>query len=93
MAKRTTIKTYEAKLGGKKVRVTVPESPDEEDALIDAVKDSMSPAAVAAIIVALDPARVKDKELSAQVTWFKNDLLVAVGGRVGLKVLVDENGL
>ena len=93
MAKRTTIKTYEARLGGKKVQVTVPEDPEPEDALIDAIKDSMSPAAVAAIIIALDPARVKDKELSAHVTWFKNDLLVAVGGRVGLKALVDENGL
>ena len=93
MAKRENIKTYDAKVGGKKVRVTVPESPDEEDALMDAIKDSMSPAAVAAIIVALDPARVKDKDLRAQVTWYKNDLLGAVGGRVGLKVLMDENGL
>jgi hypothetical protein len=41
----------------------------------------------------MDPAKVKDEELRAQVTWFRNDLLRALGGRKGFQMLVDENNL
>ena len=58
MAKREKIKTYEATMGGKKVRVTVPENSEEVELLMHAIQDNLSPQAVATIIAYLQPARV-----------------------------------
>ena len=99
MAKRKSIKTYEATMSRKKVRVTVPEDPDPADALVDAIKDNLSPAAVATIIAYLQPAQVKDKgdgmgqAVNREVRWFSEKLVEAVGGNSALAQLMDEVGL
>ena len=92
-AKVAKAKTYEAKVGGKKVQVTVPENPDPTQVMVEAIQDNLSPAAVATIIAYLQPVRVKDKGLQRQVEWFRDELVKAVGGGAGLKMLMDENGL
>ena len=92
MAKRKKIKTYEATMDGKKVRVTVPESASVES-LIDMVKEHLSPQAVAAIIAYLQPARVKDKTVQREIEWFSEKLVEAVGGNAALNQLMDEVGL
>ena len=86
-------KTYEAKMGGKKVRVTIPEDPDPAEVLMDAIKDNLSPLAVAAIVAYLQPARVKDKGVQREVEWFSEELVKAVGGNTQLNQLMDELGL
>ena len=48
MSKRSKPETYEVERGGRKVRVTVPEAIDEGD-LAAALRDNLSPQAVAAI--------------------------------------------
>ena len=109
MAKRTTMttplgrkiegmkgpldNTYEAKVGGKKVRVTIPENPDPTEVMIEAIKDNLSPAAVATIIANLQPARVKDKAVQREVEWFSEELVKAVGGNAAFNQLIDEVGL
>ena len=93
MARREKIKTYEATMSGKKVRVTVPENSEEVELLMQAIQDNLSPAAVATIIAYLQPVRMKDKGLQREVEWFRDELVKAVGGGAGLKVLMDENGL
>ena len=47
--RRRKPKTYETTLDGKKTRVTIPENQRDEDTLLDALKDNLSPEAVAAI--------------------------------------------
>ena len=93
MAKRTTIKTYEAKAGGKKARVTIPENPDPAEVLVDAIKDNLSPAAVATIIAYLQPTRVKDAKVQREVEWFSGKLVEAIGGDAAFSQLCDEVGL
>ena len=69
-AKAARPKTYETRMGGKKVRVTVPEDPDPTEVMIEAIQDNLSPAAVATIIAYLQPVRVKDKGVQREVEWF-----------------------
>ena len=90
---RKKAKTHEATMGGKKVRVTIPKNPDPTQVMIDAIEDNLSPAAVATIIAYLQPVRVKDKGVQREVEWFRDELVKAVGGGAGLKMLMDENGL
>jgi hypothetical protein len=61
--------------------------------LIDMVKEHLSPAAVAAIIAYLQPARVKDKAVQREVEWFSEKLVEAVGGNAAFSQLCDEVGL
>ena len=93
MAKREKLKTYEAKMSGKKVRVTIPENPDPAEAMVEAIKDNLSPAAVATIIAYLQPTRVKDKAVQREVEWFSAELVKAVGGNAALNQLFEEVGL
>jgi hypothetical protein len=93
MARREKVKTYEAKLGGKKVRVTVPENTEETELLMQAIQDNLSPEAVATIIAYLQPVGVKDAKVQREVEWFSEKLVETVGGNAALNQLMDEVGL
>jgi len=81
MAKRGKPKTYEAKLGGKKVRVTIPEN-DDTDVLAEALKDNLSPHAVAAIAAYLQAAiGTNNPDVDKEVNWFREKLMDILCGR------------
>jgi len=90
-SKRKRPETYEAEHGGKKVRVTVPEAIDEGD-LAAALKDNLSPQAVAAIAAYLTAARVKNRQVQRQIEWFAG-MLVDMLGVDEFNRLIDEVGL
>jgi len=90
-SKRKRPETYEAEHGGKKVRVTVPEAIDEGD-LTAALKDNLSPQAVAAIAAYLTAARVKNRRVQRQIEWFAG-MLVDMLGVDEFNRLIDEVGL
>jgi len=99
--KRKRPETYEAEVGGRKVRVTVPDAIDEE-VLFDAIKDNLSPQAVAAIVAFLQSQRygplnpdepTASAEVNAQVAWFVERLAEMVGGDEQVKQLLEEVGL
>jgi hypothetical protein len=73
-------KTYEATIRGRKARVTVPEDPKPEDRLIDALRENLSPHAVAAIASCLQPARTNDPNVDREVQWFIERLAETLGG-------------
>ena len=84
-------KTYPvARADGRVVRVTVPEN-DEQD-LFDAIREQMSPHAVAAIIAYLQPARTNNRDVDRQVRWFSDRLSELIGADE-LKRLIKELGL
>jgi hypothetical protein len=93
MAKRKGVITYVTTMDGRKVAVTVPENPDPVQVMVDAIKDNVSPAAVATIIAYLQPVKVKDKAVQREVEWFSEKLVEAVGGNAALNQLMDEVGL
>ena len=86
-------RTYEADAGDRKVRVTVPEAPKPEDVLVDAVRDNLSPKAVATIAAYLQPARTLDRDVVRQVGWFRELLIEVVGGDEAFNRLANEVGL
>ena len=70
MSKRSKPETYEVERGGRKVRVTVPEAIDEGD-LAAALRDNLSPQAVAAIAAHLHGlVNTKNDAVNRQVAWF-----------------------
>jgi len=85
--------TYEVEVGGVKRRVTVPEDPAPEDIFADAIRETLSPRAVAAIAAYLQPARTNDPDTDRQIDWFRRMLVEAVGGDDELNRLCDEAGL
>jgi len=85
--------TYEVEVGGVKRRVTVPEDPAPEDILADALRETLSPRAVAAIAAYLQPARTNDPDTNRQIAWFRRMLVETVGGDDTLNRLCDEAGL
>jgi len=94
MKRRKRPKTYEAEMGGKKVRVTVPDAVDE-DVLLEAVKDNFSPQVVAAMANAL---RVqvnspRSSEVTRQLRWLADRLTELVGGSEQYHRLCEEAGL
>ena len=91
--KRKRPKTYEADAGDRKVRVTVPEDPKPEDMLADAVRDNLSPKAVATIVAYLQSASTNDADVDAQVAWFAEQLVEALGGYEAQNRLAEEVGL
>lgn len=94
MPKRRKPKTYETTVDGKKVRVTVPENPTDEDTLLPALKDNFSPQALAAIIAYLQPANTNNADVDRQVLpWFRDRLVALVGGDEALNRLCEELGL
>ncbi|HOD84782.1 MAG TPA: hypothetical protein PKG77_25480 [Phycisphaerae bacterium] len=91
MKRRNRPETYEAEVNGKKVRVTVPEN-DESD-LFAAVREQMSPHAVAAIVSFLQPVRTNNSDVDRQVHWFAEELTKLVGGYEQQSRLAEELGL
>jgi len=92
-ARTETGKVYDAEIRGKKHRVTVPEDPKPEDLLTDALRENLSPHAVAAIAAYLQPVRTMDPEVVRQVRWFAELLTELVGGEDELNRLYEEVGL
>ena len=91
-------KTYAANYKGRKVRVTVPPSDDRD--LGDALKDNLSPEAVAAIATIL-LARVdvhrgnptNSTRVNKELNWFGQELVDLVGGPEECHRLTEEVGL
>ncbi|MFO8011899.1 MAG: hypothetical protein R6X20_01200 [Phycisphaerae bacterium] len=65
---------------------------DEQD-LFDALKDNLSPQAVAAIVAYLQPANTSNPEVNRQLRWLADRLTDLVGGPDQLDRLTDELGL
>jgi hypothetical protein len=72
-------KTYAAKIHGKDVRVTVPENPSPTEAFDDAIRDALSPKAVAAIAANLAGATCKDASVNKEIRWFAEHLIALIG--------------
>jgi len=90
--KRKRPDTYEVtREDGTKARVTVPEN-DEQD-LFDAIREQLSPHAVAAIVSYLQPARTNNSDVDRQVRWFADELVKLVGGYEQQARLAEELGL
>jgi hypothetical protein len=83
-------KTYEVQHKGKKVKVTVPES--EEVAFDEAIKNNLSPSAVAAIAAHLRAASTKDAKVNAEIRAF-TELLINLLGTDKYNRLCEEVGL
>jgi len=92
-ARTETGKVYDAEIRGKKCHVTVPENPKPEELLTDALRENLSPHAVAAIAAYLQPVRTMDPEVVRQVRWFAELLTEVVGGEDELNRLCEEVGL
>jgi hypothetical protein len=86
-------KTYEATIRGRKARVTIPEDPEPEELLVDALRENLSPHAVAAIVAYLQPARTNNPDVDHQVQWFADQLVELVGGSEHQARLAEELGL
>ena len=87
-------KTYKhARPDGTIVRVTVPEDPKPEELLIDALRENLSPHAVAAIASWLQPATVADASVNQEIGWFRGVLIDALGGYEQQNRLAEELGL
>lgn len=82
---------YDAEINGKKIRVTVPEN-DEQD-LFDAVREQLSPEAVASIVSHLQGARTNNQDVDRQVHWFTEELCKLLGGYEHQAQLAEELGL
>ena len=82
---------YDAEVNGKKIRVTVPEN-DEQD-LFDAVREQLSPEAVASIVSHLQGARTNNQDVDRQVRWFADELVKLLGGYEHQARLAEELGL
>ena len=83
--------TYEAEVKGKKVRVTVPENDESE--LFDAIREQISPHAVAAIASCLQARRTNNPDVDRQVRWFHDQLCELLGGNEEQSQLAEELGL
>jgi len=84
-------KTHEAQFKGKKVRVTVPEN--EESELFAAIREELSPGAVAAIVAYLQPVATKDPNVNREIEWFADQLVEILGGGEAQNRIVEELGL
>lgn len=89
--KRRHPDTYEAEINGKKVRVTVPENDESE--LFEAVREQLSPEAVASIVSHLQTARTNNQDVDRQVRWFADELAKLLGGYEQQARLAEELGL
>lgn len=91
--KRKHPDTYEAEINGKKVRVTVPENPDPVETMLDAIREQLSPHAVASIVAHLQGARTNNQDVDQQVHWFTEELCKLLGGYEHQARLAEELGL
>jgi hypothetical protein len=78
---------------GSTVRVTVPEDPKPEELLIDALRENLSPKAIAAIAFWLQAAFGDDENVDREARWFAEQLAQALGGWDQQSDLVEELGL
>jgi hypothetical protein len=78
---------------GSIVRVTVPEDPKPEELLIDALRENLSPEAVAAIASWLQPASTNDQNVDREIRWFAEQLAQTLGGWDQQSRLAEELGL
>jgi hypothetical protein len=86
--------TYDAEFKGRKVRVTVAEN-DEANSLGDAIKDHLSPEAVAtlanAVRVQVNGRRTNPK-VRRELDWLANRLVTMLGGENAYHDLLKEAG-
>ena len=94
MAKRRKPKTYETTQDGKKTRVTIPENQRDQDTL-EALKDNLSPQAVAAIAAYLvaRPAAAPNASVNRELNWFTDRLVELAGGDEAFNRLCEELGM
>jgi len=91
---KSKTKTYpHTRPDGTTVRVSVPDDPQPQDLLTDALRDNLSPQAIATIIAYLQPAHVNDANVQRQVQWFSELLIQTLGGPEQFNRLADEVGL
>jgi len=83
-------KTHAVEHNGKKVRVTIPPDPAPAELLVDAIKDNLSPEAVAVIAAYLQPAHCGDERIDRQVQWFVEQLVKLLGGDDAFNRVCDE---
>ena len=62
-------------------------------ALIEALRESLSPEAVAAIVSYLQPAHTNDSDVNREVYWFSEILVEAIGGYDAQNRFAEELGL
>ncbi len=77
----------------RKTTAATPEVSEPVDALANAIRDSISPEAVAAIVAYLQPAQTNDPEVDRQVQWFAERLIETLGGPEQQSRLAEELGL
>ena len=88
--------THEAEFKGRKVSVTVPENDRPEDRLDDALKENLSPVAVAALANAVRVhvnGRRTNREVRGQLAWLADRLVKLVGGEQAYHDLLKEASL
>ncbi len=64
-----------------------------DEALIDAMRENLSPEAVAAIASWLQPAETNDDSVNREIRWFTEQLAYALGGWQQQSELAEELGL
>ena len=86
--------TCAATINGKNGRVTIPEN-DESccQKLFEAIREQLSPEAVASIIAHLQPAHTNDQDVDREVRWFAAELTKLVGGNERVTELMEELNL
>ena len=84
-------KKHQVQFQGKAVGVTVPQ--DETPEIFGAIRDELSPQAVAAIVAYLQPVSTKDKGVNKEVMWFADKLTELLGGYHEQGRLAEEVGL
>ena len=85
--------TYEVPRDGEKVRVTIPDDPKPSEMLTDAIRENLSPHAVAAIAAYLQPAHTNNSTVDREVQWFTEQLAQTLGGPDQQNRLAEELGL
>jgi hypothetical protein len=83
-------KIYKTTFKGRKIKVTVPES--EGNAFDEALKENISPSAVAAIAAHLQAASTKDAKVNAEIRAF-TELLINLLGTNEYNRFLEELGL
>jgi hypothetical protein len=90
--KRIRPQTYKhTRPDGQVVRVTVPENDETE--LFEAIREQLSPHAVASIVSYLQSARTNNQDVDRQVRWFAEELVKFLGGYEQQARLAEELGL
>ena len=91
MKKKT--KTTNAETKNDVAKATPKERVAVSPSLADALRDNLSPEAVAAIASWLQPARVSDTSVDQEIGWFRGLLVDALGGYEQQSRLAEELGL